>query len=114
MENQRTISRIAAVGDIHVRENDKGKWHNYFRTVSEKADILLLCGDLTDTGHMNEAEILAEELKSCSIPVIGVLGNHDYERDQQKNIKKLLEKQGVCMLDGEFVVMGGKDRKSVV
>jgi Icc-related predicted phosphoesterase len=107
MEKKSLISRIAAVGDIHVRENDHGKWHSYFRTVSEKADILLLCGDLTDTGHLNEAEVLAEELKSCSIPVVGVLGNHDYERDQQKAIKKMLEKQGVCMLDGEFIVIGG-------
>jgi Icc-related predicted phosphoesterase len=107
MEKHTPISRIAAVGDIHVRENDQGKWHSFFRTVSEKADILLLCGDLTDTGHMNEAEVLVEELKSCKIPVVGVLGNHDYERDHQKAIKKMLEKQGVCMLDGEFIVIGG-------
>lgn len=107
MENQSTTTRIAAVGDIHVRETDKGKWTSYFKAVSEKADILLLCGDLTDTGHLNEAEILAEELKVCSIPIVGVLGNHDYERDQQKTIKKMMEKEGVHMLDGESVVIGG-------
>jgi Icc-related predicted phosphoesterase len=106
MNNGNNITRIAAVGDIHVRESDKGKWYSYFKTVSEQADILLLCGDLTDTGHLLEAEILAEEIKACTIPVIGVLGNHDYERDQQKAIKKILEKQDVCMLDGESTVIG--------
>jgi Icc-related predicted phosphoesterase len=104
-ENQKAITRIACVGDIHVRENDHGKWHNYFQSASEVADILMLCGDLTDTGHLVEAEILAEELKSCSIPVVAVLGNHDYERDEQHQIKKILEAAGVNVLDGESVVI---------
>lgn len=105
MKNQPEKVRIAAVGDIHVRENDQGKWRDYFRDISQNADILLLCGDLTDTGHLIEAEILAEELKSCSIPVVGVMGNHDYERDQQKMIKKTLETGNIHILDGESVVI---------
>ena len=70
-------TRIAAVGDIHVRETDGGKWKEFFTQVSEKADVLLLCGDLTDTGRMTEAEILVDEMKACSIPVVAVLGKHD-------------------------------------
>lgn len=105
MENPDKKVRIAAVGDIHVRENDHGKWRDYFRDISRNADVLLLCGDLTDTGHLIEAEILAEELKSCTIPVIAVMGNHDYERDQQKAIKKTLEAEHVHILDGESVVI---------
>lgn len=97
--------RLAAVGDIHVRETDHGKWVEFFRAVSHEADILLLCGDLTDTGHMLEAEVLAGELKACSIPVVGVLGNHDYERDHQKEIKRALEGSNVHLLDGEAVVV---------
>ena len=78
-ENQLpTTTRLACVGDIHVQETDQGKWRDYFKHVSAEADILVLCGDLTDTGHLNEAEILAEELSSCSIPVVAVMGNHDY------------------------------------
>jgi Icc-related predicted phosphoesterase len=99
--------RIAAVGDIHVSEHDQGKWSHYFREASKDADVLLLCGDLTDTGHLTEAEILAEELRACTIPVIGVLGNHDYERGQQKTIKKILEKEDVHILDGEAIVVRG-------
>jgi Icc-related predicted phosphoesterase len=97
--------RLAAVGDIHVRETDRGKWVEFFRTVSHEADILLLCGDLTDTGHMLEAEVLAGELKTCSIPIVGVLGNHDYERDLQKEIKRALESTNVHLLDGEAIVV---------
>jgi Icc-related predicted phosphoesterase len=99
--------RIAAVGDIHVKETDNGKWVDFFRTVSAQADILLLCGDLTDTGHLAEAEVLAAELKACTIPIIAVLGNHDYERDQQKTIKRMLENDHVHILDGQTVVLHG-------
>jgi Icc-related predicted phosphoesterase len=87
-DKKRKKTRIAAVGDIHVRESDRGKWKDYFRTVSEKADVLLLCGDLTDTGHAREAVVLAEELTACTIPVIGVLGNHDYEADEHVAIRE--------------------------
>lgn len=99
--------RIAAVGDIHVRETDRGNWTEFFEEVSNKADVLLLCGDLTDTGRAEEAEILAKELKACSIPVVGVLGNHDYERNQQNEIRSILSKREVHMLDGESVVLEG-------
>jgi len=104
---QRRAIRIAAVGDIHVKETDQGKWVEFFRTVSAQADILLICGDLTDTGHLGEAEILAQELKACTIPIVAVMGNHDYERDQQKIIKKMLENDTVHILDGQSVVLHG-------
>ena len=106
-ENQpvRKRTRLATVGDIHIKETDQGKWVDFFKTASRDADILILAGDLTDTGHLNEAEILKEELKACSIPVIAVLGNHDFERNQQKIIKKMLESDQVYVLDGESVVI---------
>lgn len=97
--------RIAAVGDVHVRENDRGKWTDYFKEVSRQADILVICGDLTDTGDEAEAEILAEELKVCSVPVVAVLGNHDYEKGRHKLIRQIMLRQGVHMLDGESVVI---------
>jgi Icc-related predicted phosphoesterase len=107
MDHKSEKVRIAAVGDIHVRENDEGKWVDLFKKVSTEADILLLCGDLTDTGKVDEAQILADELKVCSIPVVGVMGNHDYERHQQKQIKKILEQAGCLILNGESVVVKG-------
>jgi len=97
--------KIAAVGDIHVGEHDAGKWVPYFKEVSKNADVLLLCGDLTDNGHAYEAEILKNELKACSIPVVAVLGNHDFEQGEQDQIRKLLVSDNVHMLDGEFVII---------
>lgn len=100
------ITKIAAVGDLHIRETDQGKWTDYFRSVSEKADVLLLCGDLTDTGKKKEAKVLAEELSACTIPVVAVLGNHDFENDQQDSIKHVLQSSNFHLLDGESILVG--------
>jgi Icc-related predicted phosphoesterase len=105
MEETNGKTRIAAIADIHVRESDRGKWTDYFKEVSGKADVLLIAGDLTDTGDEMEAEVLADEIKSCSIPVVAVLGNHDFEKGRHKLIRQILTKQGVCMLDGEAIVL---------
>ncbi|HEX2532924.1 MAG TPA: metallophosphoesterase, partial [Chitinophagaceae bacterium] len=106
MEGTTNATRIAAIGDIHVRENDRGKWVEFFKDVSRKADVLLICGDLTDTGDEGEAQVLAEDLKACSIPVVAVLGNHDFEKGRHKLIRQIMLKEGVHMLDGEAVVIG--------
>lgn len=99
--------KVAAVADIHVRENDKGKWTEFFKDVSRNADVLVLGGDLTDTGDEGEAQVLSEELKSCSVPVVGVLGNHDYEKGRHKLIRKILQNDHVHILDGEGIVIKG-------
>jgi Icc-related predicted phosphoesterase len=104
---EKQVKKIAAIADIHVKESDKGKWVDFFRKVSETADALCICGDLTDTGDESEAEVLAEELKACSIPVMGVLGNHDHEKGRHKLIRSILQKAGMHMLDGEAIVIGG-------
>ncbi|RVU00560.1 metallophosphoesterase [Mucilaginibacter limnophilus] len=98
---------IAAVGDIHIRDTDKGKWVDCFKELSRKADILIITGDLTDTGDESEAHILADELKACSIPVVAVLGNHDYEKGRHKLIRQVMQQAGVHMLDGEAIVIDG-------
>ncbi|HRO43434.1 MAG TPA: metallophosphoesterase [Flavipsychrobacter sp.] len=99
--------RIAAVGDIHVRETDRGKWSPCFKTISNIADIFLICGDLTDTGDEGEAEVLAEELKACQVPIVAVLGNHDYEKSRHKLIRQIMITGGVHVLDGEAVIIEG-------
>ena len=99
--------RIAAVGDIHVRTDEKGKWENYFKAISNEADILLLCGDLTDTGKVKEAEILAHELKACKIPVVSVLGNHDCTNNEDDAIKEILQNEDVPVMDGDATVING-------
>lgn len=105
-EENRKI-KIAAVGDIHVRESDKGKWAPLFREISKAADVFVICGDLTDTGDEGEAQVLAEELSSCSIPVVGVLGNHDYEKGRHKLIRHIVQGANMHVLDGESIVIEG-------
>jgi Icc-related predicted phosphoesterase len=99
--------RIAAVADVHIRESDKGKWIEYFKHVSQNADVLVIGGDLTDTGDEGEAQVLADELKACTIPVVCVLGNHDYEKGRHKLIRRILQNDQVHVLDGEAVVIKG-------
>ena len=82
--------KIAAIGDLHVQESDVAPYRELFAEISQHADVLALCGDLTNFGKTTEAEILAEDIKSCSIPVIGVLGNHDYECGQPEKVVEIL------------------------
>jgi uncharacterized protein len=92
--------RIAAIGDLHVKEDQSAPYRELFGEISREADVLVLTGDLTDLGRPQEAEILAEDLRACSIPVVGVLGNHDYECGHEDDIKAIIKGAGVHLLDG--------------
>ena len=91
--------RVAAIGDLHVQEDSVAPYRELFIEVSNHADVLLLCGDLTNFGKTSEAEILAEDIKSCTIPVLGVLGNHDYECGQPEEVARILHEAGMIVLD---------------
>jgi Icc-related predicted phosphoesterase len=100
--------RIAAIADIHYGKHSRGSLHDLFAEISEKADVLLLCGDLTDYGLAQEAEELAIDLRSAvRVPMLGVLGNHDFESGEPKLVRQVLEGAGVTMLDGEATEIGG-------
>ena len=101
----RKKTRIAAMADIHTKSTDKGILRSTFKEINEKADILVICGDLTDTGDEEEARILGEGLEVLQVPVIGVLGNHDYEKGRQKIIKQILADHDMTILDGESIVV---------
>jgi Icc-related predicted phosphoesterase len=108
MMTDRSTLRIAAVGDIHVKKTSQGAFHDLFGKVTDAADVLLLCGDLTDYGAVEEARILAREItSSLRIPVVGVLGNHDFETGQEAEIVKILSDAGVKMLDGDSTEIHG-------
>jgi Icc-related predicted phosphoesterase len=91
--------RVAAIGDLHVQEDSVAPYRELFTDISRHADLLLLCGDLTNFGKTSEAEILAEDIKSCTIPVLGVLGNHDYECGQPEVVCEILHGAGMVVLD---------------
>ena len=108
MSDQNTDTVIvAAIGDLHVSENSERRYRELFAEISERADVLALCGDLTNFGKTPEAEILAEDLRGCTIPVVGVLGNHDYECGQPEKVKEILHQAGVTILDEEAAVIEG-------
>jgi Icc-related predicted phosphoesterase len=99
--------RFAAVGDIHVTKDSVGRLRGFFAQASEAADALLLCGDLTDYGTLEEAKVLVDELGAVSIPVIAVLGNHDFESGTPEAVCQTLTKAGVRVLDGEACEVEG-------
>jgi len=99
--------RLAALGDLHVGENVPRPYRELFTRISGEADVLALCGDLTNFGKTPEAEILAEDLLACAIPVVGVLGNHDYECGQPEEVARILHEAGLKLLDGEAVEAAG-------
>jgi Icc-related predicted phosphoesterase len=91
--------RVAAIGDLHVQESDTAPYRELFAEISNHADVLLLCGDLTNFGKTTEAQILAEDIRASSIPVLGVLGNHDYECGVPEEVAKILHEAGMIVLD---------------
>ena len=100
--------RIAAVGDLHCGVGSAGALEPLFGAMSRAADVLVLCGDLTDYGLPDEAQVLARELRAASsAPVIAVLGNHDYESGSVDEVRGILEGAGVQLLDGGSHVVGG-------
>jgi len=100
--------RIAAMGDLHVSKNSQGAFQPLFTQISGAADVLLLCGDFTDYGLPEEARVLARELTGAmKIPVIAVLGNHDYEGGKPQEIRQILTDAGVEVLDGEATEIQG-------
>jgi Icc-related predicted phosphoesterase len=99
--------RVAAIGDLHVMEDSVAPYRELFTEVSGAADVLVLCGDLTNFGKTSEAEILADDIKSCTIPVIGVLGNHDYECGQPEKVCEILHGAGMTVLDEQAIEIEG-------
>ncbi len=101
MDEIKNKLRIAAIGDIHVTETSQGKYQKLLKDIESAADVLVLCGDLTDHGNPIEAKILRDELKNCIIPKLAVLGNHDHEFGKAEEVKKILQDGGIIMLDDE-------------
>lgn len=99
--------RIAAVADLHFEGNHKGSLVEVFAEASRKADILALCGDLTTHGHPDQMRAFVEELTGVEIPMLAVLGNHDYEGEEVAELAAILADRGVRVLDGDNTVVEG-------
>ncbi|QGZ94322.1 metallophosphoesterase family protein [Terricaulis silvestris] len=91
--------RVAAIGDLHVQESRTDSYKELFQEIASVADVLVLCGDLTNYGKTSEIELLADDLAGIQIPIVAVLGNHDHECGQPEVIKSYLSDAGVRVLD---------------
>jgi Icc-related predicted phosphoesterase len=100
--------RLAAVGDVHFAKTASDALQTLFAQIARSADVLLLCGDLTDNGLPEEAHALARVLTgTVKIPVILILGNHDYHGGKQDEIRRILAGAGATVLDGEICEVHG-------
>ena len=102
MSRPKDLVRIAAVADIHCGRIAEAVLQSLLTHASQDADVLLLCGDLVDHGLPDEARVLAKLIAATiRIPMLAVLGNHDFEADKQAEIEHILADVGVDILDGE-------------
>jgi Icc-related predicted phosphoesterase len=97
--NSTGVIRIAAAGDVHASEATRDRLAAAFERVEDEADVVLLAGDLTTTGEVAQARVLADACRGLSIPAFAVLGNHDWHCGRQNEIAAVLEEAGVRMVD---------------
>lgn len=107
MNDGQQVLRVAAVADLHREVSGTSSYRELFAQAEHEADVLLLCGDLTDYGTADEARRLAAELTPVKIPILAVLGNHDFEAGQQQQIGQILGDAGVRVLDGQACEIKG-------
>ena len=104
------LVRVAAVGDVHCTKTSAGALQPLFAQMVESADVIALAGDLVDYGLPEEVEVLVHELSvalKANVPVVAVLGNHDFEGGQPETVKQILCRAGVTVLDGDTVEIKG-------
>jgi Icc-related predicted phosphoesterase len=101
--------RVAAVGDVHMDRDVVGRYRPALAHIGGKADVLLLAGDLTRHGAPDEARCVAEEFGDLDVPVVAVLGNHDYHADQVDDVVKILDGSGIEVLECSGTVLGCRE-----
>ena len=95
------VVRVAAIADLHCSKTAQGAFQPLLAKIAESADVLLIAGDLTDYGLPDEARVLARELAPIHLPVIAVLGNHDFESGKGDQVRQIITDAGVVVLDGD-------------
>jgi Icc-related predicted phosphoesterase len=100
--------RVAAIADLHVGRSAPGDLHAVLGEMFAAADVLALCGDLTDHGLPEEAQLLVKALGgSARAPVVAVLGNHDHEAGRPEEVARILREGAIHVLDGDSVEIHG-------
>src|SRR6266852_3764374 len=101
------VVRVAALGDLHFTKTSQGVFQPLFARIAESAELLLIAGDLTDYGLPEEARALARDLSSLRIPIVAVLGNHDFESGKEQEVREILTQTGITVLDGDACEIHG-------
>ena len=97
--------RVAAAGDIHAGSTEHDRVAEAFRRVEEQADLIVLAGDLTQHGQMDEICLVADACRDLEIPVVAVLGNHDWHSDRPGDLTRALGEAGVVVLDRSHTIL---------
>jgi uncharacterized protein len=98
--------RIAAIGDLHF-DGTRGSLAPIFTDACRESDVIALCGDLTTHGDLDQIRGFIAELDGVTVPIVTVLGNHDYEAGAEEEATALLRERGVHVLDGTNTVIDG-------
>src|SRR5437867_9689305 len=110
--------RIAAIADLHCTVASQGNFQGLFLQMAQNADVILICGDLTDYGLPEEAQILVKELApALKLPILVVLGNHDFESGQEDEVVRISSDAGITILNGgnaEFYGIGFAGAKGFI
>src|SRR5437868_15381001 len=97
--------RVAAAGDIHAAASDGDRVRRAFERVASEADLVLLAGDLTQHGQVDEMSVVADACRAIDIPVVAVLGNHDWQSDRPDDLRHALTEAGVVVLDRSHTIL---------
>ena len=97
--------RVAAAGDIHAGSAERDRVAEAFARVEEQADLILLAGDLTQRGQVDEVCVVADACRKLEIPVVAVLGNHDWHSDRPADLTRAIAEAGVVVLDGTHTIL---------
>ena len=100
-----TTIRVAAAGDIHAGTSDGDRVRAAFERVASEADLVLLAGDLTRHGQLDEVGVVADACRASEVPVVAVLGNHDWQSDRPDDLRRALTEAGVVVLDRSHAVV---------
>jgi Icc-related predicted phosphoesterase len=98
--------RIAAAGDVHYgRDGDRERAAAAFAGLAGRVDVVLLAGDLTTHGEPEQAAILGDAVRDIGVPVLTVLGNHDWHSNRAAEVAAALQEAGVVVLDRSHHVL---------
>ena len=97
--------RVAAAGDLHCREDVRDQVAEAMARVADEADLVLLCGDLTTHGRPEQAAVLADACAGLEVPILAVLGNHDWHCNQAEEVVAELRRGGIEVLERQSRVL---------